>query len=200
MAFDRSPFIRSLMLGASAAVVGVLALSGCSSSGSATAPATTAPATTTTSPSVPTTAVPSSVSVTPGPGVAATDPPESKTPPSPAQTQPAQASASPQASGLPLDTKLYPPPNVPRTAAKNSTQVAYLKSLQDGGLTVTASGSTELNIGNAICGELAHGSKESDMRPLLVTAGGLAVGLGKSKLTGEQAADLYLSSAKANLC
>ncbi len=98
------------------------------------------------------------------------------------------------------DPKAYPPPNVPRTAAGTSKEMAYLQGLQKGGLPVSASGTIELGIGRSICGELARGSKEADMKPLLVSAGGLGGSLSGSTLNGDQIADLYLSTAKASLC
>jgi len=99
-----------------------------------------------------------------------------------------------------LDTKLYPPPEVPRSAGSTSSKAAYLQALQKGGLTVTASGTTELTLGKAVCDELAKGSNPDTMRKLLVPVGALAASLGKSSLTGDQVADLYFASAKANLC
>jgi hypothetical protein len=89
---------------------------------------------------------------------------------------------------------------VPRTSAGNAKEMAYLQSLQKGGLALTASGTTELNLGHSICSELARGSTVEDMKKLLVPVAAMGASLGQSKLTGEQAADLYLASAKANLC
>ncbi len=135
--------------------------------------------------------------------MAATNPPESKTPPSqqPSKSsQTSQGASRPPVVTLPPDTKAYPPPNVPRSAATTNKDMAYLQGLQQGGLPISASGTIELGIGRSICGELAHGSKVEDMKPLLMSAGSLAGSLSGSKLTGDQIADLYLASAKDHLC
>jgi len=205
---------RTSITGATVAVAAVVLLAGCSNSGSATAPA---PITT----AAPTSSVVSPAPVPPGPGVAATPGPgvAATTGPGVAATglprgtseapNPAPASPSPRSSGsgpagpgqsLPLDTKLYPPPEVPRSAGSTPSKAAYLQALQKGGLTVTASGTTELTLGKAVCDELAKGSNPDTMRKLLVPVGALAASLGKSSLTGDQVADLYFASAKANLC
>lgn len=184
--------VRSLTVGATFVAALALALTGCTNSGSATAPTTTA------STAVPSSSVPSAAPVQPGQGVAATtDAPGSEAAPAP-QAQPAP-SQSPLAN-LPLNTTLYPPADVPRTSAGNAKEMAYLQSLQKGGLTVTASGATELTLGHSICSELARGSKVEDMKKLLVPVAAVGATLSKSKLTGEQAADLYLASAQADLC
>jgi len=209
-----SALTRTSITGATVAVAAVVSLAGCSNSGSATAPA---PITT----AAPTSSVVSPAPVPPGPGVAATPGPgvAATTGPGVAATglprgtseapNPAPASPSPRSSGsgpagpgqsLPLDTKLYPPPEVPRSAGSTSSKAAYLQALQKGGLTVTASGTTELTLGKAVCDELAKGSNPDTMRKLLVPVGALAASLGKSSLTGDQVADLYFASAKANLC
>jgi len=205
---------RTSITGATVAVAAVVLLAGCSNSGSATAPA---PITT----AAPTSSVVSPAPVPPGPGVAATPGPgvAATTGPGVAATglprgtseapNPAPASPSPRSSGsgsagpgqsLPLDTKLYPPPEVPRSAGSTPSKAAYLQALHKGGLTVTASGTTELTLGRAVCDELAKGSNPDTMRKLLVPVGALAASLGKSSLTGDQVADLYFASAKANLC
>jgi len=101
---------------------------------------------------------------------------------------------------LRLDTKLYPPPEVPRPAAGTPKKTAYLEALEKGGLRVTASGATELTIGQSVCDELARGADVATMKKLLVPAGALAASLGQSTLSGEQVANLYLDSARANLC
>jgi hypothetical protein len=184
--------VRSLTVGATFVAALALALTGCTNSGSATAPTTTA------STAAPSSSVPSAAPVQPGQGVAATtDAPGSEVAPAP-QAQPAP-SQSPLAN-LPLNTTLYPPADVPRTSAGNAKEMAYLQSLQKGGLTVTASGATELTLGHSICSELARGSKVEDMKKLLVPVAAVGATLSKSKLTGEQAADLYLASAQADLC
>ncbi len=184
--------VRSLTVGATFVAALALALTGCTNSGSATAPTTTA------STAAPSSSVPSAAPVQPGQGVAATtDAPGSEAAPAP-QAQPAP-SQSPLAN-LPLNTTLYPPADVPRTSAGNAKEMAYLQSLQKGGLTVTASGATELTLGHSICSELARGSKVEDMKKLLVPVAAVGATLSKSKLTGEQAADLYLASAQADLC
>jgi len=184
--------VRSLTVGATFVAALALALTGCTNSGSATAPTTTA------STAAPSSSVPSAAPVQPGQGVAATtDAPGSEAAPAP-QAQPAPPQ-SPLAN-LPLNTTLYPPADVPRTAAGNAKEMAYLQSLQKGGLTVTASGATELTLGHSICSELARGSKVEDMKKLLVPVAAVGATLSKSKLTGEQAADLYLASAQADLC
>lgn len=184
--------VRSLTVGATFVAALALALTGCTNSGSATAPTTTA------STAAPSSSVPSAAPVQPGHGVAATtDAPGSEAAPAP-QAQPAP-SQSPLAN-LPLNTTLYPPADVPRTSAGNAKEMAYLQSLQKGGLTVTASGATELTLGHSICSELARGSKVEDMKKLLVPVAAVGATLSKSKLTGEQAADLYLASAQADLC
>ncbi len=209
-----SALTRTSITGATVAVAAVVSLAGCSNSGSATAPA---PITT----AAPTSSVVSPAPVPPGPGVAATPGPgvAATTGPGVAATglprgtseapNPAPASPSPRSSGsgpagpgqsLPLDTKLYPPPEVPRSAGSTPSKAAYLQALQKGGLTVTASGTTELTLGKAVCDELAKGSNPDTMRKLLVPVGALAASLGKSSLTGDQVADLYFASAKANLC
>jgi len=209
-----SALTRTSITGATVAVAAVVLLAGCSNSGSATAPA---PITT----AAPTSSVVSPAPVPPGPGVAATPGPgvAATTGPGVAATglprgtseapNPAPASPSPRSSGsgpagpgqsLPLDTKLYPPPEVPRSAGSTPSKAAYLQALQKGGLTVTASGTTELTLGKAVCDELAKGSNPDTMRKLLVPVGALAASLGKSSLTGDQVADLYFASAKANLC
>ena len=209
-----SALTRTSITGATMAVAAVVSLAGCSNSGSATAPA---PITT----AAPTSSVVSPAPVPPGPGVAATPGPgvAATTGPGVAATglprgtsggpSPAPASPSPRSSGsrpagpgqsLPLDTKLYPPPEVPRSAGSTPSKAAYLQALQKGGLTVTASGTTELTLGKAVCDELAKGSNPDTMRKLLVPVGALAASLGKSSLTGDQVADLYFASAKANLC
>lgn len=209
-----SALTRTSITGATVAVAAVVSLAGCSNSGSATAPA---PITT----AAPTSSVVSPAPVPPGPGVAATPGPgvAATTGPGVAATglprgtseapNPAPASPSPRSSGsgpagpgqsLPLDTKLYPPPEVPRSAGSTPSKAAYLQALQKGGLTVTASGTTELTLGQAVCDELAKGSNPDTMRKLLVPVGALAASLGKSSLTGDQVADLYFASAKANLC
>ena len=209
-----SALTRTSITGATVAVVAVVLLAGCSNSGSATAPA---PITT----AAPTPSVVSPAPVPPGPGVAATPGPgvAATTGPGVAATglprgtseapNPAPASPSPRSSGsgpagpgqsLPLDTKLYPPPEVPRSAGSTPSKASYLQALQKGGLTVTASGTTELTLGKAVCDELAKGSNPDTMRKLLVPVGALAASLGKSSLTGDQVADLYFASAKANLC
>jgi len=209
-----SALTRTSITGATVAVAAVVSLAGCSNSGSATAPA---PITT----AAPTSSVVSPAPVPPGPGVAATPGPgvAATTGPGVAATglprgtseapNPAPASPSPRSSGsgpagpgqsLPLDTKLYPPPEVPRSAGSTQSKAAYLQALQKGGLTVTASGTTELTLGKAVCDELAKGSNPDTMRKLLVPVGALAASLGKSSLTGDQVADLYFASAKANLC
>jgi len=186
--------VRSLTVGATFVAALALALTGCTNSGSATVPTTTA------STAAPSSSVPSAAPVQPGQGVAATtDAPGSEAAPAPApQAQPAP-SQSPLAN-LPLNTTLYPPADVPRTSAGNAKEMAYLQSLQKGGLTVTASGATELTLGHSICSELARGSKVEDMKKLLVPVAAVGATLSKSKLTGEQAADLYLASAQADLC
>ncbi len=217
-----SALTRTSITGATVAVAAVVSLAGCSNSGSATAPApitTAAPTSSVVSPAP----VPPGpgVAATPGPGVAATPGPgvAATTGPGVAATglprgtseapNPAPASPSPRTSGsgpagpgqsLPLDTKLYPPPEVPRSAGSTPSKAAYLQALQKGGLTVTASGTTELTLGKAVCDELAKGSNPDTMRKLLVPVGALAASLGKSSLTGDQVADLYFASAKANLC
>jgi len=145
------------------------------------------------------------VAATTGPGVAATGLPRgtSEAPnPAPASPSPRTSGSGPAGPGqsLPLDTKLYPPPEVPRSAGSTPSKAAYLQALQKGGLTVTASGTTELTLGKAVCDELAKGSNPDTMRKLLVPVGALAASLGKSSLTGDQVADLYFASAKANLC
>jgi len=184
--------VRSLTVGATFVAALALALTGCTNSGSATAPTTTA------STAAPSSSVPSAAPVQPGQGVAATtDAPGSEAAPAP-QAQPAP-SQSPLAN-LPLNTTLYPPAEVPRTSAGTAKEMAYLQSLQKGGLTVTASGATELTLGHSICSELARGSKVEDMKKLLVPVAAVGATLSKSKLTGEQAADLYLVSAQADLC
>ncbi len=184
--------VRSLTVGATFVAAIALALTGCTNSGSATAPTTTA------STAAPSSSVPSAAPVQPGQGVAATtDAPGSEAAPAP-QSQPAP-SQSPLVN-LPLNTTLYPPADVPRTSAGNAKEMAYLQSLQKGGLTVTASGATELTLGHSICSELARGSKVEDMKKLLVPVAAVGATLSKSKLTGEQAADLYLASAQADLC
>jgi len=209
-----SALTRTSITGATVAVAAVVSLAGCSNSGSATAPA---PITT----AAPTSSVVSPAPVPPGPGVAATPGPgvAATTGPGVAATglprgtseapNPAPASPSPRSSGsgpagpgqsLSLDTKLYPPPEVPRSAGSTPSKAAYLQALQKGGLTVTASGTTELTLGKAVCDELAKGSNPDTMRKLLVPVGALAASLGKSSLTGDQVADLYFASAKANLC
>lgn len=209
-----SALTRTSITGATVAVAAVVSLAGCSNSGSATAPA---PITT----AAPTSSVVSPAPVPPGPGVAATPGPgvAATTGPGVAATglprgtseapNPAPASPSPRSSGsgpagpgqsLPLDTKLYPPPEVPRSAGSTPSKAAYLQALQKGGLTVTASGTTEVTLGKAVCDELAKGSNPDTMRKLLVPVGALAASLGKSSLTGDQVADLYFASAKANLC
>lgn len=191
MAIVRSAFLRSLTLGSAVAVAGVLAVSGCSNTGSASAPApTTASATTA--------AAPGSASAGPGPGVAATDPPGSKTAPSPVEPQPTRAPAP--ATSLAPDTKAYPPPDVPRSAATDAKDMAYLQSLQKGGLPISAAGTIELGIGRSVCAGLAGGKTDAEMKPLLTSAGSLGGTLSGSTLTGDQIADLYLTSAKANLC
>jgi hypothetical protein len=209
-----SALTRTSITGATVAVAAVVLLAGCSNSGSATAPA---PITT----AAPTSSVVSPAPVPPGPGVAATPGPGVAATPGPGVAatglprgtseapNPAPASPSPRSSGsgpagpgqsLPLDTKLYPPPEVPRSAGSTPSKAAYLQALQKGGLTVTASGTTELTLGKAVCDELAKGSNPDTMRKLLVPVGALAASLGKSSLTGDQVADLYFASAKANLC
>lgn len=201
-----SALTRTSITGATVAVAAVVSLAGCSNSGSATAPA---PITT----AAPTSSVVSPAPVPPGPGVAATTGPGVAATGLPRGTSeapnPAPASPSPRSSGsgpagpgqsLPLDTKLYPPPEVPRSAGSTPSKAAYLQALQKGGLTVTASGTTELTLGKAVCDELAKGSNPDTMRKLLVPVGALAASLGKSSLTGDQVADLYFASAKANLC
>lgn len=205
---------RTSITGATVAVAAVVLLAGCSNSGSATAPApitTAAPTSSVVSPAP----VPPGpgVAATPGPGVAATTGPGvaatglprgTSEAPNPAPTSPSPRSSGSGAAGqgqsLPLDTKLYPPPEVPRSAGSTPSKAAYLQALQKGGLTVTASGTTELTLGKAVCDELAKGSNPDTMRKLLVPVGALAASLGKSSLTGDQVADLYFASAKANLC
>jgi len=209
-----SALTRTSITGATVAVVAVVSLAGCSNSGSATAPA---PITT----AAPTSSVVSPAPVPPGPGVAATPGPgvAATTGPGVAATglprgtseapNPAPASPSPRSSGsgpagpgesLPLNTKLYPPPEVPRSAGSTPSKAAYLQALQKGGLTVTASGTTEVTLGKAVCDELAKGSNPDTMRKLLAPVGAIAASLGKSSLTGDQVADRYFASAKANLC
>lgn len=201
-----SALTRTSITGATVAVAAVVSLAGCSNSGSATAPA---PITT----AAPTSSVVSPAPVPPGPGVAATTGPGVAATGLPRGTSeapnPAPASPSPRSSGsgpagpgqsLSLDTKLYPPPEVPRSAGSTPSKAAYLQALQKGGLTVTASGTTELTLGKAVCDELAKGSNPDTMRKLLAPVGAIAASLGKSSLTGDQVADLYFASAKANLC
>lgn len=187
-----SALTRTSITGATVAVAAVVSLAGCSNSGSATAPAPI------------TTAAPTSSVVSPA-RVAATGLPRgtSEAPnPAPASPSPRSSGSGPAGPGqsLPLDTKLYPPPEVPRSAGSAPSKAAYLQALQKGGLTVTASGTTELTLGKAVCDELAKGSNPDTMRKLLVPVGALAASLGKSSLTGDQVADLYFASAKANLC
>lgn len=201
MAF--SAVTRTSMLGTMLVAAAVVVLAGCSNSGAASAPAPT----TTGSTAV----APTATSVGPGQGVpAVTSGPGPAAKETPGTSAPAATSgAAPQKSGqpgqpgqpnLPLDTKLYPPPNVPRSSGSTPKEAAYLQGLQKGGLTLTASGATEVTLGQAVCGELGRGTNLDTMKKLLVPAGQLAAGLSKSQLTGDQVADLYIKSAQANLC
>lgn len=208
MAFFLPVLTRAPVLGATVLLGTCLAVTGCSNSGSATAPALPPVSTTASAADAPTNGpAPGSSAPTSGPGVAATEQPgtgsgtdsgtgSGGTPRTTSNAQP----TAPQGANLPLDTKLYPPPNVPRSAGTTPKKASYLKALQQGGLTVTASGATELTVGQAICDELGRGGNLDSMRKLLVPVGSAAASLSKSQLTGDQAADLYIASAKANLC
>jgi Protein of unknown function (DUF732) len=175
------------MLGVALAAVPVVALAGCSNSGSASAPSPTATASATPASSAP--AAPTTTEDT------STEAPAAKPTSSPAP----QAANSP-ATSAPLDTRLYPAPDVPRSAGSTPKKAAYLNALQQGGLVVTASGATELTIGQAVCDELAKGGSIDNMKKLLIPLGSVAAGLGKSHLSGDQVAQLYIDSAKNNLC
>ncbi len=182
-----------------------MALAGCSNSGSATAPAPTTTTSAVLAPSsgVQTTApaaASESAFATSQPGATSSAPAPRSSTTSGANTAQPGATQLPPPPSVPLDTKLFPPPEVPRAAAGTPKKTAYLQALEKGGLRVTASGATELTIGQSVCDELARGSDVATMKKLLVPAGALAASLGQSALSGEQVANLYLDSAKANLC
>lgn len=187
MVFFSSVLTRTSMLGVALAAVPVVALAGCSNSGSASAPSPTATVSATPVSSAP--AAPTTTEDT------STEAPAAK----PTSSSAPQA-ANPPATGAPLDTKLYPAPDVPRSAGSTPKKAAYLNALQQGGLVVTASGATELTIGQAVCDELAKGGSTDNMKKLLIPLGSVAAGLGKSRLSGDQVAQLYIDSAKNNLC
>lgn len=187
MAFFSSVLTRTSMLGVALAAVPVVALAGCSNSGSASAPSPTPTVSATPASSAP--AAPTTTEDT------STEAPAAK----PTSSSAPQA-ANPPATGAPLDTRLYPAPDVPRSAGSTPKKAAYLNALQQGGLVVTASGATELTIGQAVCDELAKGGSTDNMKKLLIPLGSVAAGLGKSRLSGDQVAQLYIDSAKNNLC
>lgn len=192
---------RKLVRGAIVAATAAVLVAGCSNDTPAE-PSLPPVSTSSTTPPVPTTEPTTAPPATPAPQVAATQSPAPRatTPaPVPAVTPPAVAAPS-SISQVPLDTKLYPPPEVPRSSGTTPSRSAYLDALQKGGLTPTATGATELTIGLAVCDELARGAKVEDMKKLLVPAGSLAAGLAKSPLNGDQVAQLYIDSATTTLC
>ncbi|MGZ4523954.1 MAG: DUF732 domain-containing protein [Mycobacteriaceae bacterium] len=191
MAFFSSVLTRTSMLGVALAAVSVVALAGCSNSGSASAPSPTATVSAT-----PVSSADSSAPAAPTTTEATT----TEAPAAKPTSSPASQAANSPATNAPLDTKLYPAPDVPRSAGSTPKKAAYLNALQQGGLVVTASGATELTIGQAVCDELAKGGSTDNMKKLLIPLGSVAAGLGKSHLSGEQVAQLYIDSAKNNLC
>lgn len=194
MAFFSSVLTRTSMFGIAAAAVPLVALAGCSNSGSASAP----PAMTTSS------AVPAPVATSESSAPAETSPPTTTerqpAPPPAARTTTAPRPAATTVIAPPVSTGLYPAPDVPRSSGSTPKKAAYLEALNRGGLPVTASGATELTVGLAICNEIALGGSPAKMKELLDPLGAVAASLSQSKLTGPQVSQLYLDSAKNNLC
>ncbi|WP_127781697.1 DUF732 domain-containing protein [Rhodococcus sp. X156] len=194
---------RKFMLGAMVAATAVALTAGCGSDAPAEEPLPPVSSSTTTpTPPAPTSEPTTSPAVTPAPQAAATPSPVPRaTTTAPVTAAPPPVVRSPSSiAQVPLDTKLYPPPEVPRSSGTTPSKSAYLDALQKGGLTPTATGATELTIGQAVCDELGRGANIADMKKLLVPAGALAAGLAKSTLSGDQVAQLYIDSATSTLC
>ncbi|WP_460865448.1 DUF732 domain-containing protein [Rhodococcus aerolatus] len=174
---------------AAAALLGaaVLGVAGCGSS-SATATSDPATSTTTVAPAVPS---PSATTSTAPPTTAAPAPtstaPTTSVDPSSLPTTPV-ATTSPTA---------VPAPGAPGAppAVQTQAEANFAATLQQNGVQVTQDGGTQVNLGQAVCQELARGGDKQSILVSLLAIGQLAQANGSTSLDPQQYAQLVLTAA-----